>query len=61
MLGVQHKVFIVCVDILYIIMNGELESKLKKGTVEIEHIEDEQDKEVFSHDKRFKNLSDKVL
>lgn len=42
-------------------MNGDLEKSMKKGTKEIEHIEDDQDREIFSHDKRLKNLSDKVL
>ena len=34
---------------------------LKKSTKAIEDVEDEQDTEIFSHDKRLKNLTDKVL
>ena len=51
-----------CIDgyILYY-MNGDLENKLKKGTKEIESIEEDQDIEIFSHDKRLKNLTDRVL
>lgn len=42
-------------------MNSDLESKLKKGTKEMEDIEGEQDKEIFDHDKRLKKATDTVL